>query len=116
MKDVMGQDIEAGDEVAYASNSDGPCLSVGTVVGPCKNGEGRIRVRVTVSSTRAGQGLAPYGRRRLREPGTPYVATIGHPERVIIVRKAVGCNPTAARGMLHDRGPSGPTDEEKEGT
>lgn len=93
MKDCQGRDIEPGDTVAYASNSDGPCLSVGTVLGPCRNGGGRIRVRVTVSSTRAGAGLAPYGR-RIRDPGTPYVATIGHPERVIIVRKAAECNPS----------------------
>lgn len=94
MKDCTGRDIEPGDTVAYASNSDGPCLSVGTALSPCKNGGGRIRVRVTLSSTRAGAGLAPYGRRRLRDPGTLYVATIGHPARVIIVSKATECNLT----------------------
>lgn len=98
MDDCLGREIQVGDTVAYASNSDGPCLSVGTVLGPCKNGNGGIRVKVTVSGTRAGQGMAPYGQRRLREEGAPYVSSIGISERVIIVARAREDNPLVNEG------------------
>ena len=116
MKDCLGRDIEPGDTVAYASNSDGPCLSLGTVIGPCKNGKGGIRVSVTTSGTRAAQGLSPYGHRRLRAPGTPYVATIGVPERVVIVTRAHECKRLTEQGTVAVTGVPDSADEEKEST
>ncbi len=116
MKDCLGQEIGMGDTVAYASNSDGPCLSLGTVIGPCKNGNGSIRVSVTTSGTRAAQGLSPYGHRRLRAPGTPYVASIGVPERVVIVSRAHECKRLIEQGVVVAIRDPEPANKEKEST
>lgn len=87
MNDCFGREIKPGDVVAYSSNCNGACLGVAQVIGPCKAPSDRIRVRVFQSNSyrfrqgkknwRTGEVITP--------PGTPYVTTIGMPNRVVII-------------------------------
>jgi len=89
MKDCFGRDIKAGDLVAYTSNCNGPRLQIGEVLGYCKNGSDKVRVRVFQSSNywfRAGHKNYHTGKEIL--PGTPYVTTISVRYRVVIINGA----------------------------
>lgn len=99
MKDTFDRDIKVGDLVAYATrNSCSAELSVGEVVGYAKCGTDRVRVRVFKSSTSA----FTYGHKKrkwnaitkvwdttvVREPKASYVATVGMPDRIIVINDA----------------------------
>jgi hypothetical protein len=92
MNDIFGRLIVVNDLVAYASDDGSTSLSIGRVVGYCKNGADKIRVRVFQSST----GSFMNGRTRWtkpggdvkREAGTPYVATISCSDRVAVINCA----------------------------
>ena len=90
MKDTFGRELEAGQLVALAgSSAASPFLSIGRVVGPCKEGTG-VRVRVIHSSSLAFQrGHRRWKGEVTREREQPYVATFQCSERVVIIDGAV---------------------------
>lgn len=90
MNDTFGREIKTGDLVAYASDSAGPCLSIGTVIDKCSGDSQQIKVHVFHSNTAAfRQGITDYHTQRVkREPNKAYIAVVGCDDRIVIINGA----------------------------
>jgi len=87
VNDTFGREIKAGQLVAVAgASASWPFLSVGRVIGPCKEGDG-VRVRVLHSNSAAfRRGLRKYRAEEMtREREQPYVATFQREDRILII-------------------------------
>lgn len=87
MKDINGTEIKVHDIVVYAAARSNAYLCAGIVTGYCKNGKDAIRVKVFQTGT---YGFAHDDKNYrtgeiTRKAYEPYVTTLTHPSRVMVI-------------------------------